>query len=75
MVTVMPTVPAPGGVVQVIEVALTTVKALVQALAGPMSGAVAPMKPVPVMVMGVAPAVLPLSGATPVTVGASSWVN
>jgi len=51
----------------VIELALTTVKAAVQALVPPMSAAVAPMKPVPVMVMAVPPAVVPLLGATPVT--------
>ena len=73
MVTLTSTVPAgPAGVSQVIEVTLTTVKPLVQALAGPMSAAVAPMNPVPVMVRAVPPAVMPLSGATPVTVGAPS---
>ena len=73
VVTVTLTVPAgPAGVSQVIEVALTTVKSVVQALLPPMSATVAPMKPVPVIVMGVPPAVEPLSGATPVTVGASS---
>ena len=61
-----PTVPA--GVVQVIDVAETTVTD-VQAL--PPTVTVAPAaKFVPVMVIAVPPAVLPVAGEMPVTVGA-----
>ena len=69
VVIVTSTVPAPGGVVQVISVALTTANSLAQVSLPPISAAVAPINPVPVMMRAVPPAVEPLSGATPVTVG------
>ena len=63
------TVPAaPAGAVAVMEVALLTVK-LVAAVT-PKVTPVAPVKSVPVSVTTVPPAVLPLLGATAVTVGA-----
>ena len=68
VVTVTSTVPAPAGEVAVMEVALFTVK-LVAAVA-PNFTAVAAVKPVPVMLTIVPPAVGPLVGAMPVTVGA-----
>ena len=62
----VPTVPA--GVVQVIEVAETT---LIEAQAAPpMVTALAPVRLVPVRVTAVPPAVLPLVGLMAVTVGA-----
>ena len=68
VVTVTSTVPAPAGEVAVMEVALFTVK-LVAGVA-PNFTAVAAAKPVPVMLTTVPPAVGPLVGAMPVTVGA-----
>jgi hypothetical protein len=58
----------PAGVVQVIDVAETTTM-LVHAV--PPTVTVTPAaKPVPVIVIGVPPAVLPVDGEMPVTVGA-----
>ena len=63
-------VPAvPAGVVTVIEVSLTKVKV---AAAPPIVTAVAPVKPVPVMVMLVPPATGPLVGEILVTVGTAA---
>ena len=71
VVTRMLTVPAPcAGVVQVAEVAettLTDVKAV-----PPIDMPVAPVRLVPVMVMVVAPVVGPLAGETEITVGADT---
>ena len=58
----------PAGVVQVILVALTTVKD--EQAVPPTDTAVAPGKSVPVIVIGVPPTVLPEVGVTAVTVGA-----
>ena len=66
VVTVMVTVPVPGGLVTVICVLESAVMA---AAAAPKRTPVAPASPVPVMVTVVPPAVLPLSGDTPVTAG------
>jgi hypothetical protein len=60
--------PVPGGVVAVIDVALTTVTLV--AVLPPIVTEVAPVKFVPVMVTGVPPAVVPLLGEIAVTVGA-----
>ena len=69
VVTVMSTVPAlSAGEVAVIDVALLTVNAV--AAVAPKLTAVAPVKPVPVIVTEVPPAVGPLVGLTLVTVGA-----
>ena len=57
VVTVTSTVPAPAGEVAVIEVAELTVKLV--ALVAPNLTAVAPVKPVPVIVTDVPPAVGP----------------
>jgi hypothetical protein len=68
VVTVTSTTPAvPAGLIAVIEVGETTVTP-VAALA-PKSTAVAPVKPVPVIVTSVPPAVVPEVGLTPETVG------
>ena len=68
VVTVMSTVPAlPAGEVAVICVALLTVKPV--AAVAPNFTAVAPVKPVPVIVTLVPPAADPLVGLTAVTVG------
>ena len=69
VVTVMLIVPVePAGAVAVIDVDESTVYDV--ALVEPNLTAVAPVKPVPVMVMGlVPPAVPPTIGLTPVTVG------
>ena len=61
------------GAVAVIVVSLTTVK-LVAAVV-PKSTAVAPVKPVPVIVTKVPPAAGPLVGLRPVTVGAATAVK
>ena len=66
VVTVMPTVRVPGGVVTVICVPES---AVMVAAAAPKRTAVAPASPVPVMATVVPPAVLPLAGDTPVTAG------
>ena len=69
VVTVMSTFPAePAGEVAVIWVAELTVKL---AALEPNLTAVAPVKLVPVMVTDVPPAVEPVAGDTPVTVGAA----
>jgi len=68
VVTVTSTVPAaPAGAVAVIEVSELTVKP--SAFAAPNFTAVAPEKPVPVIVTGVPPAVGPAVGEIDVTVG------
>jgi hypothetical protein len=72
VVTVTFTVPAPAGLTAVIEVAEFTVK-LVAAVT-PNCTAVAPMKPVPATVTLLPPAVGPLVGLMPVTVGAALLV-
>ena len=68
VVTVMSTVPVPGGVVAVIWVSESTV--IVAALAGPKLTSVAPVNPVPVMVTVSPPPALPLAGEIPVMTGA-----
>jgi hypothetical protein len=70
VVTVICAVPVPAGEVAVIEVAEFTVK--LAAAVAPNRTAVAPVKLVPVMVIVVPPAVGPLVGLTPVTVGAAT---
>jgi hypothetical protein len=57
----------------VISVSETTVKDA--AGVAPKSTALAPVKPVPVMVTGVPPAIGPALGATELTVGAATKVN
>ena len=64
VVTVMVTVPAPGGLVTVICVLES---AVMVAAAVPKRTPVAPARPVPVMVTVLPPPVLPLAGDTPVT--------
>ena len=59
----------PAGLTAVIEVSFTTTTAV--ATVGPKSTAVAPVKPVPVIVTGVPPAVGPLVGLKAVTAGAT----
>ena len=74
VVTVMSTVPAVcAGEVAVIDVALFTVNDA--AAVAPKLTAVAPVKPVPVIVTDVPPAVGPLVGLTLVTVGPLTNVN
>ena len=69
VVTLTDTVPTdPDGVVAVIDVLLMTVK--VVARVPPNVTAVAPVKPVPVIDSTVLPVSGPLTGETPVTVGA-----
>jgi hypothetical protein len=68
VVTVICAVPVPAGDVAVIEVAEFTVK--LAAAVAPKWTAVAPVKLAPVIVTLVPPAVEPLGGFTPVTVGA-----
>ena len=70
VVTLMSTVPVPAGEVAVIWVAELTVK-LVAGVA-PNATAVAPVKPVPVMVTDVPPADGPDAGEIDVTVGAAT---
>ena len=60
----------PGGLSAVIVVALTTVTPVAAVV--PKSTAVAPVKPVPVIVTRVPPAAGPLFGLMPVTVGAAT---
>lgn len=64
------TVPVPAGEVAVIDVAELTVK--LTALAAPNVTAVAPVKPVPVIVTVVPPLVGPAVGEIDVTVGADA---
>ena len=73
VVTVTATLPVPAGLSAVIDVALTTLTFV--AAFGPKSTAVAPVNPVPVIVTGVPPAVEPVAGLKPVTVGAAVYVN
>ena len=68
VVTVTLTTPVPAGLSAVIEVSLTTVRSVAAVV--PKSTAVAPVNPVPVIVTKVPPAVVPLVGLRPVTVGA-----
>ena len=70
MITVTFTVPVPAGLSAVMVVSLTTVTSVAAVV--PKSTAVAPVKPVPVIVTEVPPAVGPLFGLTPVTVGAAT---
>ncbi len=70
--TVASTVPDPGGVVTVMEVALFTVKA--EAGIAPKSTSEAPVRLVPVKVTEVPPALGPDAGVIPVTVGAGGGV-
>ncbi len=70
VVTVTSTVPVPAGLSAVIVVPLTTVRFVAGVV--PKSTAVAPVKPVPVIVTRVPPAVEPLVGLRPVTVGAAT---
>ncbi len=72
VVTVISTVPTPAGDVAVICVAELTVK--LTAGVPPNCTAVAPVKLVPVMVTVVPPAVGPLVGEIPVTVGGATKV-
>ena len=72
VVTVMSTLPSvPGGAVAAIVVELSTVKV---AAAVPKFTAVAPAKPVPVIITFVAPVLCPELGLSPVTVGAGGTV-
>jgi hypothetical protein len=64
-VTVTSTTPVPAGLTVEMDVALTTVNV---AAVVPKSTAVAPVKPVPVIVTGVAPAAGPKAGLKLVTV-------
>ena len=74
VVTVTSTVAADsGGAVAVMDTALLTVKDA--AVVEPNATALAPVKPVPVMVTEVPPAVDPDVGASPVTVGCGGVVN
>ena len=73
VVTLTSTVPVPAGEVAVIWVALITVNE--PAALPPKLTPVAPEKFVPVMVTLVPPAAAPVFGATPVTVGAGTYVN
>jgi hypothetical protein len=74
LVTVMSTVPAAcAGEVAVMEVALLTVN--VVAAVAPKLTAVAPVKPVPVIVTEVPPVSGPFVGLTFVTVGAATKKN
>ena len=66
VVTVMSTVPVPGGLVTVIPVAES---AVIVPAALPKLTPVAPAKPVPVIVTTVPPVVDPLAGEIPVTAG------
>ena len=66
VVTVMPTVPFPGGLTTVICVPDS---AVIIPAALPKLTPVAPDRPVPVIVTLVPPAVLPLAGETPETAG------
>ena len=72
VITVTSTVPVPAGLSAVIVVALTTVTPVAAVV--PKSTAVAPVKPVPVIVTNVPPADGPLVGLMPVTVGAATAV-
>ena len=68
VVTLTDTVPTdPDGVVAAIDVLLMTVKEITATT--PIVTAVAPVKPVPVIVTEVPPSRGPLAGETPVTVG------
>ena len=64
--------PVPAGLSAVIVVSLTTVEFVAGVV--PKSTAVAPVKPVPVIVTNVPPAAGPLVGLRPVTVGAATAV-
>jgi hypothetical protein len=66
VVTVMSTVPLPGGLVTVICAAES---AVIVPAAPPKLTPVAPARPVPETVTAVSPAVGPLAGEIPVTVG------
>ena len=68
VVTVTSTVPVPAGLSAVIVVSLTTVTSVAGVV--PKSTAVAPVKPVPVIVTNVPPAGGPMVGLMPETVGA-----
>ena len=70
VVTVTFTTPVPAGLSAVIEVSLTTVTFVAAVV--PKSTAVAPVKPVPVIVTRVPPAAGPVVGLKPVTVGAAT---
>ena len=70
VVTVTSTMPVPAGLSAVILVALTTVTSVAAVV--PKSTAVAPVKPVPVIVTDVPPATGPLVGLTAVTAGATT---
>ncbi len=69
VVTVTLTKPVPAGLSAVIVVALTTTRFVAAVV--PKSTAVAPVKPVPVIVTGVPPAVEPSVGLRAVTAGAT----
>ena len=73
VVTVTSTVPVPAGLSAVIVVALTTVTFVAGTV--PKSTAVAPVKPVPVIVTNVPPAAGPEDGLRPVTIGAATYVK
>ena len=70
VVTMILTVPLPGGVVALIVVSSTTVNAV--AAAPPNRTWVVPVKPDPVSVTGVPPALGPLRGRQDETVGTSA---
>ena len=73
VVTLISTVPVPAGDVAVIEDAELTVNPV--AGVAPKLTAVAPLKPVPVMVTELPPANGPLVGEMEVTVGCAAYVN
>jgi hypothetical protein len=66
VVTVMSTVPLPGGLVTVICVAES---AMIAPAAPPKLTSVAPARPVPEIVTDVSPVLYPLDGEMPVTAG------
>jgi hypothetical protein len=66
------TIPEPAGLVAVIEVALFTVYEVAAVL--PKVTAVAPVKPVPVIVTELPPRVEPAAGEMPVTAGTAAYV-
>ena len=67
VVTVTFTVPAPGGLMTVNVLSLTTVKLVAGAV--PKSTTVAPVKPLPTIVTNVPPTLGPAAGLRPETAG------
>jgi hypothetical protein len=71
VVTVTSTVPVPAGAVALMVVELLTLKV---AAVAPNVTAVAPIKPVPVIVTTAVPVLTPEVGLTALTVGTGGWV-